>query len=67
VLVIEHHLDVIKTADWLIDLGPEGGKHGGEIVAQGTPEEIARCSHSYTGRYLRSVLRESGLEMEAAS
>ena len=67
VLVIEHHLDVIKTADWLIDLGPEGGKHGGEIVAQGTPEEIARCSQSYTGRYLRSVLRESGLEMEAAS
>ena len=67
VLVIEHHLDVIKTADWLIDLGPEGGKHGGEIVAQGTPEEIARCSQSYTGRYLRAVLRESGLEMEAAS
>ena len=67
VLVIEHHLDVIKTADWLIDLGPEGGKHGGEIVAQGTPEEIARCSQSYTGRYLCSVLRESGLQMKAAS
>jgi len=67
VLVIEHHLDVIKTADWLIDLGPEGGKHGGEIVAQGTPEEIARCSQLYTGRYLCSVLRESGLQMKAAS
>ncbi len=67
VLVIEHHLDVIKTADWLIDLGPEGGKHGGEIVAQGAPEEIAACPQSYTGRYLRSVLRESSLEMRAAS
>lgn len=67
VLVIEHHLDVIKTADWLIDLGPEGGKRGGEIVAQGTPEEIVRCPQSYTGRYLRSVLREAGREMRAAS
>jgi excinuclease ABC subunit A len=56
VLVIEHHLDVIKTADWLIDLGPEGGKHGGEIVAQGTPEDVARSAHSRTGQFLRPVL-----------
>jgi excinuclease ABC subunit A len=56
VLVIEHHLDVIKTADWIIDLGPEGGKHGGENVAQGTPEAIAGCAHSYTGQFLRRVL-----------
>jgi excinuclease ABC subunit A len=58
VLVIEHQLDVIKTADWVIDLGPEGGKQGGEIVAEGTPEEIARCPESYTGQYLRRVLHE---------
>jgi len=56
VVVIEHHLDVIKTADWVIDLGPEGGKHGGLIVAQGTPEEIAGCPESYTGQFLREVL-----------
>ncbi|MBO0784343.1 MAG: excinuclease ABC subunit UvrA, partial [Ktedonobacteraceae bacterium] len=53
VLVIEHHLDVIKTADYLIDLGPEGGSGGGEIVCQGTPEEVARHPRSYTGQYLR--------------
>jgi len=56
VLVIEHHLDVIKTADWVIDLGPEGGKHGGTVVAQGTPEEVAHCECSYTGQFLRKVL-----------
>ncbi|MCG8448984.1 MAG: excinuclease ABC subunit UvrA [Pirellulales bacterium] len=56
VLVIEHNLDVIKTADWVIDLGPEGGAEGGRIVAVGTPEEIARCDQSYTGRWLRDVL-----------
>ncbi len=56
VVVIEHHLDVIKTADWVIDLGPEGGNNGGNIVAQGSPEELATCQHSYTGRYLRQVL-----------
>lgn len=55
VLVIEHHLDVVKSADWLVDLGPEGGEHGGEVVAAGPPEEIARCPHSYTGQYLRSA------------
>jgi len=50
--VIEHNLDVVRAADWVIDLGPEGGARGGEIVAAGTPEQIARCAESYTGRYL---------------
>lgn len=57
VLVIEHHLDVVKTADWLIDLGPEGGKHGGEVIAQGTPEEVSCSERSYTARFLKCVLR----------
>ena len=56
VLVIEHNLDVIKTADYLIDLGPEGGSGGGQIVATGTPEEVAANEASYTGQYLRNVL-----------
>jgi excinuclease ABC subunit A len=56
VLVIEHNLDVIKTADWVIDLGPEGGNGGGRIVAQGTPEKITQCPASHTGTYLRRVL-----------
>jgi excinuclease ABC subunit A len=56
VVVIEHHLDVIKTADYVIDLGPEGGHAGGEIVVTGTPEEVAACKTSYTGRYLRAHL-----------
>ena len=56
VLIIEHNLDVIKTADHLIDLGPEGGSGGGEIVCTGTPEEVARCEASYTGHYLRKML-----------
>jgi excinuclease ABC subunit A len=55
-LVIEHNLDVIKTADWIIDLGPEGGQAGGQIVAQGTPETVSRSSASHTGLYLRNVL-----------
>ena len=55
VLVIEHNLDVIKTADWVIDLGPEGGAGGGQVLATGTPEEIARCEASHTGRWLRNV------------
>jgi excinuclease ABC subunit A len=58
VVVIEHNLDVIKTADWLIDLGPEGGDLGGEIVAVGTPEDIARHGLSYTGKYLKRVLKK---------
>lgn len=57
VLVIEHNLDVIKCADWIIDLGPEGGDKGGRVVATGTPEEIARKAGSYTGQYLRRVLK----------
>jgi excinuclease ABC subunit A len=60
VIVIEHHLDVIKTADWIIDLGPDGGAVGGRIVAQGTPEQVAGVAASYTGRYLREVLELSG-------
>jgi excinuclease ABC subunit A len=56
VVVIEHNLDVIKTADWVIDLGPEGGDGGGRIIAQGTPEEVAASEASFTGRYLRNVL-----------
>src|SRR4029077_17082823 len=57
-LIIEHNLDVIKTADWIIDLGPEGGIAGGQIVAQGTPEGVARIAGSYTGHYLRAALRQ---------
>jgi len=57
VLVIEHNLDVVKTADHIIDLGPEGGDKGGELVCAGTPEEVARCAASYTGQYLKQVLR----------
>ncbi|HRC87823.1 MAG TPA: hypothetical protein PK413_19695, partial [Thermoanaerobaculia bacterium] len=57
VVVIEHNLDVIKTADWLIDLGPEGGSGGGEIIALGTPEQVARVKASHTGQYLKRVLR----------
>jgi excinuclease ABC subunit A len=57
VIVIEHNLDVVKTADWVTDLGPEGGDRGGRIVAEGTPERIARVGASHTGRYLRKVLR----------
>jgi excinuclease ABC subunit A len=56
-LVIEHNLDVVKTADWILDLGPEGGEAGGEIVAQGTPETIARCEASHTGSYLKNILQ----------
>ncbi len=56
VLVIEHNLDVIKTADHIIDLGPEGGSGGGTIVVTGTPEEVAKCPKSYTGQYLANIL-----------
>jgi excinuclease ABC subunit A len=57
VLVIEHNLDVIKCADWLIDIGPEGGDKGGYVVAAGTPEDVARVQASYTGQYLAKVLK----------
>lgn len=59
VLIIEHNLDVIKTADWLIDLGPEGGDKGGLIVAEGTPYQVAETPHSYTGKYLKTELNEA--------
>jgi excinuclease ABC subunit A len=55
VLVVEHHLDVIKCADYVVDMGPEGGGLGGEIVAQGTPEDVARCARSYTGKALAEL------------
>jgi excinuclease ABC subunit A len=60
VVVIEHNLDVIKTADHLIDLGPEGGDEGGRIVAQGTPEEVSRVPASFTGRFLQRILARNG-------
>jgi excinuclease ABC subunit A len=67
VVVIEHNLEVIKTADWVIDLGPEGGDGGGEIVAQGTPEEVAKAKASHTGRFLREVLGRRGRGARAAA
>jgi excinuclease ABC subunit A len=56
VIIIEHNLDVVKQADWVVDLGPEGGEGGGRIVAQGTPEEVARVKKSYTGQALAPLL-----------
>jgi Excinuclease ATPase subunit len=56
IVIIEHNLDVIKTADWIVDLGPEGGDKGGKIIATGTPEEVAKIKGSYTGQYLKSYL-----------
>jgi len=56
--VIEHNMDVIRCSDWIVDLGPEGGDLGGEIVAIGTPEEVAQNSASYTGQYLKHVLEQ---------
>ena len=61
VLVIEHNLDVIKTADWVIDMGPEGGDKGGTVVAQGTPEDVAKVKASHTGHYLAKVLSGQSL------
>ena len=57
VIVVEHNLDVIKTADYIIDLGPEGGDKGGKIIAEGTPEEIIKMQHSYTGMFLKNTIR----------
>jgi excinuclease ABC subunit A len=62
VVVIEHNLEVIKTADWIIDLGPEGGDGGGEIVVAGTPEDVTREKRSYTGQFLKEVLRRGKRE-----
>ena len=62
VIVIEHNLEVIKTADWILDLGPEGGDGGGEIVAKGTPEDVAKNKRSYTGQYLSPILARQAAE-----
>jgi excinuclease ABC subunit A len=59
VVLIEHNLDVIKCSDHIIDIGPEGGIHGGQLVAKGTPEEVANNAKSYTGKYLKKVLRKN--------
>src|SRR5690606_26143154 len=67
VVVIEHNLEVIKTADWIIDLGPEGGDGGGEIIAAGTPEDIAREKKSYTGAFLKPVLAKARTSRRAAN
>ena len=56
IVVIEHNLDVIKTADWIVDLGPEGGSGGGQIIATGTPEEVAKVKGSHTARFLKDIL-----------
>jgi len=68
VVVIEHNLEVIKTADWIIDLGPEGGDDGGRIVAAGTPEDVAKVKESYTGAYLKALLgrRAGGAQGKSA-
>jgi excinuclease ABC subunit A len=58
VLIIEHNLDIIKVADWLIDLGPEGGDRGGELIAEGTPEQVMKVKESYTGKYLKSHMKQ---------
>ncbi|MFN5977754.1 MAG: excinuclease ABC subunit A, partial [Pseudanabaena sp.] len=58
IITIEHNLDVIRCADWIIDLGPEGGDRGGEVIAEGTPEQVAKAKKSYTGKYLKQVLAE---------
>ncbi|MBT4953089.1 MAG: hypothetical protein HON24_03315, partial [Rhodobacteraceae bacterium] len=64
VVVIEHNLDVVKTADWIIDIGPEGGNGGGRIVAVGTPETIIKKKSSYTGHYLKMLLKDRKLAAE---
>jgi len=65
VVVIEHNLDLIKSADYVIDIGPEGGERGGQIVAKGTPEDVARVKESYTGQYLAKSLKKSKLNIKA--
>ena len=57
-IIIEHNLDIIKSADWIIDLGPEGGVDGGDLIFSGTPEEIIKNKHSYTGKFLKEVLKK---------
>ena len=65
VTVIEHNLDVIKTADWIIDVGPDGGPKGGKVVAEGTPEQVAKVKNSETGRYLQPLLPKSKSKAKA--
>jgi excinuclease ABC subunit A len=60
VVVIEHNLDIIKVADWLIDLGPEGGDRGGQLIAEGTPEQVMKVKESYTGKYLKTHMKQNG-------
>jgi excinuclease ABC subunit A len=67
VVVIEHNLDVIAHADWVIDLGPEGGAAGGQLIAEGTPEQLARVTASHTGRYLKEKLQQLGGGLSAPS
>jgi len=67
VVVIEHNLDVIKTADWIIDLGPEGGDRGGQIIAKGTPEQLAGIKHSHTGYFLAKLFdRRRSMQKKSA-
>ncbi|HET8960432.1 MAG TPA: excinuclease ABC subunit A, partial [Nocardioides sp.] len=65
VLVIEHNLDVIKTSDWVVDMGPEGGSRGGTVIAEGTPEDVAANPDSYTGHFLGPILRSSATPARA--
>ena len=67
VVVIEHNLDVIKSADWIIDLGPEGGAGGGVVVAQGAPEEVAKIKKSYTGQFLSEILARKKKSVEVSA
>jgi excinuclease ABC subunit A len=66
VVVIEHNLEVIKTADWIIDFGPEGGDGGGEVIAEGTPEDVVKVERSYTGHFLRELLERRPMKKVAA-
>jgi excinuclease ABC subunit A len=66
VIIIEHNLDVIASADWIVDLGPEGGEAGGQIVIAGTPEEVSENSNSYTGKYLKPKLSVDGMILQRA-
>ena len=65
VVVIEHNLDVIKTADWIVDMGPEGGIEGGKIIAEGTPEKVAETKGSYTGEFLKDILFKDTMKKTA--
>ena len=65
ILIIEHNLEVIKTADWIVDIGPEGGDKGGNVIAMGTPEEIVKCKDSYTGKYLAPLIESQKTKKSA--